>query len=75
MRKPDLAVLAARKKSAAVVAVLMGVAWYWLQLPPAEQQSLMTSYPVLKHLAPLMGLIAYLGAKLWPAPVIEEPKE
>lgn len=49
-----------------VVAVLMAVVAYWMQLPIAEQQALMQAYPWLKHLAPLFGLLAFIGARVWP---------
>lgn len=49
-----------------VVAVLMGVVAYWMQLPVAEQQALMAAYPWLKHAAPLFGLLAFLGSRILP---------
>lgn len=49
-----------------VATIIMGVVYYWLQLPPAEQQALVASYPWLKHAAPIAGLVAYLGARVMP---------
>lgn len=49
-----------------VVAIMMAVVYYWLQLPPAEQQALMAAYPWLKHFAPLAGLLAFVGARVVP---------
>ncbi|HCZ47995.1 MAG TPA: hypothetical protein DCZ11_03200 [Gammaproteobacteria bacterium] len=46
-----------------VVTALMGVAAYWLQLPIEEQQALIAAYPWLKHAAPVLGLLAFLGAR------------
>ncbi len=60
-----------------VVAILMGVVAYWMQLPVAEQQALMTAYPWLKHAAPLFGLLAFIGARVIPqgGPPPGEPGE
>lgn len=52
--------------STVVATILMGVVYYWLQMDPAEQQALMAAYPWLKHFAPLAGLVAFLGARVWP---------
>lgn len=49
-----------------VVAIVTGVAYYWLQLSPAEQQALITAYPWLKHAAPLSAFVAFLAARVWP---------
>lgn len=49
-----------------VVAVLMAVAGYWLQMSPTEQAELIGAYPWLKHAAPVLGLVAFLGARVWP---------
>lgn len=56
-----------------VVALLMGVVAYWMQLPPAEQQALMTAYPWLKHAAPLFGLLAFIGSRILPQGAPPEP--
>ena len=64
-----------------VVAVLMGIAAYWMQLPPAEQASLMAAYPWLKHVAPLAGLVTFLVSRVLPqgvapaAETAEPPKD
>lgn len=55
-----------RNASTWVVTILMGVAYYWLQLPVAEQQALMAAYPWLKHAAPLAGLLSFLGSRVVP---------
>lgn len=59
-----------------VAAVVMGAVYYWLQLPPTEQQALIAAYPWLKHAAPLTGLLAYLGARVLPqgAPAFEDTR-
>lgn len=56
-----------------VVAILMGVVAYWMQLPVSEQQALMTAYPWLKHAAPLFGLLAFLGSRVIPQTPPAEP--
>lgn len=49
-----------------VVALICSVAYYWLQLTPAEQAKLIDAYPWLSHAAPLSGLLAFLAARVWP---------
>jgi hypothetical protein len=60
-----------------VVAILMGLVAYWMQLPLAEQQALIAAYPWLKHVAPLAGLLTFLGSRVWPQhnPPAEPPAE
>lgn len=49
-----------------VIAALMAVVGYWLQLPAAEQAALMQAYPWLKHAAPVAGLLAFVFARVLP---------
>lgn len=49
-----------------VVAVLMAVIAYWMQLPLEEQARLITAYPWLKHAAPLVGLVSFILARIAP---------
>lgn len=57
-----------------VAAVLMGIVYYWLQLPPQEQQELIAAYPWLKHFAPIAGLVAWVGARVMPQGSPPEPR-
>lgn len=60
-----------------VVAAITGAAAYWLQLSAAEQQTLLTTYPILTKLAPLAGFIAFLVARAAPQPSVtgEKPED
>lgn len=46
------------------ILVFTALATYWMQLPPAEQASLIAAYPWLKHMAPLAGLVTFLARVL-----------
>lgn len=61
--KTDLLIKAHTTKVALAISVAIG---YWLQLPPAEQQALIATYPWLKHFAPLATFGAFAIARLWP---------
>ena len=62
-----------------VVAILMGIVAYWMQLPLDEQARLVAAYPWLKHAAPLVGLLSFLLARIAPqsgsAPPAEPPEQ
>lgn len=51
-----------------VMYFLTGVAMYWLQLPPDQQQAIMDSLPLLKWLGPLVGFVMFMIARGWPQP-------
>lgn len=57
-----------------VVFIVTGIAYYWLQLPAAEQAALQAAYPWLKHAAPLAALVAFLVARAKAQPP-QPPKE
>lgn len=60
------------------IVIFFGIATYWMQMSPADQAALITSYPWLKHAAPLAGLVTYI-ARILPQgsaqPAIEPPKD
>jgi hypothetical protein len=74
--KANLAQSATNYSTYAIV-IFFGIATYWMQLPPSDQAALIAAYPLLKHAAPLAGLITYLSRILPqgntpPAPAVHE---
>lgn len=49
-----------------VVAVITGLAAWWLQLPPQEQANYLALYPWLKNVAPLAAVVSFVVAKVIP---------
>lgn len=46
-----------------VTYLLMGIAAYWLQLSPDQQQSILASIPWLSWAGPLVGMVMFLIAR------------
>ncbi len=63
--RQNLAV-APRQFSTWVVVALVAAAQYWLGLTPDEQGKLIAAFPFLRDYAGLIGLGAWIVAKLWP---------
>lgn len=58
--------VAPKQLSTYVVLALIGAAQYWLGLTDAEQADFLAAFPWLRDYAGLIGLGAWIVAKLWP---------
>lgn len=70
--KRNLKALPTRASTVTVAVLMAAIAW-WMQLPLAEQQALMEQWPALKAGAPLIGMLAFVIARVWPQPDQEPP--
>lgn len=52
--------------SAWVTAVVSLAAAYWLQLSPADQQALISEYPILIKASPVISMLAWMYARAKP---------
>lgn len=58
-----------------IVAIASAAAAYWLQLDKAAQDELISQYPTLAKLGPLITLVAWVFARIIPQKSVTPPPE